>query len=276
MAGPGVGGAGRLAPGRIEAARLEELRLDARRCGWRRRLRAGRYREVLAEAQARVAEAPLRERRWALLALAQYQARPPGRGAAHPAPGAHACWPRSWAWTRGPTWWPWRRRSCARTRRWWPRWRCPSPAPPAPTWAWCPTTWPTPTGSSDATPDVAACLRRLADVGVLAVVGPSGSGKSSLVRAGVAAALQRDGRRVVVITPGAHPMDALTVAAGHRARHRCWWSTSARRPSRCATTPASRPGSSPPWPRTPSGARWWSRCGPTGWVSCRPTRCSPG
>ena len=41
------------------------------------------------------------------------------------------------------------------------------------------------------------------------VVGPSGSGKSSLVRAGVAAALQRNGRQVVVITPGARPMDAL-------------------------------------------------------------------
>jgi hypothetical protein len=57
---------------------------------------------------------------------------------------------------------------------------------------------------------VAECLRRLTDVGVLAVVGPSGSGKSSLVRAGVAAALRRDGRRVVVVTPGARPMDALT------------------------------------------------------------------
>ena len=54
-------------------------------------------------------------------------------------------------------------------------------------------------------------LRRLTAVGVLVVVGPSGSGKSSLVRAGVAAALERAGRRVVVITPGAHPMDALTV-----------------------------------------------------------------
>ena len=32
--------------------------------------------------------------------------------------------------------------------------------------------------------DVAACLRRLRDSGVLAVVGPSGVGKSSLVRAG--------------------------------------------------------------------------------------------
>src|SRR5690606_12151459 len=50
-------------------------------------------------------------------------------------------------------------------------------------------------------------LDRLAASGVLAVVGPSGSGKSSLVRAGIAAALQRTGRDVVVITPGAHPLE---------------------------------------------------------------------
>jgi DNA-binding SARP family transcriptional activator len=61
-------------PGRIEAGRLDELRLDAEELRLEAALRAGRYREVLAEAQARVAEAPLRERRWALLALAQYQA----------------------------------------------------------------------------------------------------------------------------------------------------------------------------------------------------------
>jgi len=40
----------------------------------------------------------------------------------------------------------------------------------------------------------------------LAVVGASGSGKSSLVRAGVAAALQREGWDVQVFTPGATPM----------------------------------------------------------------------
>jgi Bacterial transcriptional activator domain len=61
-------------PGRIEATRLEELRLDAQEVLVEAALRAGRYREVLAEVQARVAEAPLRERRWALLAMAQYQA----------------------------------------------------------------------------------------------------------------------------------------------------------------------------------------------------------
>ena len=39
--------------------------------------------------------------------------------------------------------------------------------------------------------EVAAALRRLRDTGVLAVVGPSGIGKSSLVRAGVVATVQR-------------------------------------------------------------------------------------
>ena len=60
--------------GRIEAGRLDELRLDAEEIRLDAALRAGQHRQVLAEAQARVAEAPLRERRWALLALAQYQA----------------------------------------------------------------------------------------------------------------------------------------------------------------------------------------------------------
>ena len=56
----------RPAGSRSFALDAEEIRLEAA-------LRAGHHREVLAEAQARAAEAPLRERRWALLALAQYQ-----------------------------------------------------------------------------------------------------------------------------------------------------------------------------------------------------------
>jgi energy-coupling factor transporter ATP-binding protein EcfA2 len=56
--------------------------------------------------------------------------------------------------------------------------------------------------------DTAACLDRLRSTGILAVVGPSGTGKSSLVRAGVAAALRREGHHVDVITPGARPLDA--------------------------------------------------------------------
>ena len=72
--GPALRELERWDPGRVEAGRLEELRLDAEEIRLEASLRAGRHREVLAETQARVAEAPLRERRWALLALAQYQA----------------------------------------------------------------------------------------------------------------------------------------------------------------------------------------------------------
>ena len=57
--------------------------------------------------------------------------------------------------------------------------------------------------------DVAACLRKLRDSRVLAVVGPSGIGKSSLVRAGVVAALVRSGTPVLVTTPGDRPAESL-------------------------------------------------------------------
>jgi WD40 repeat protein/DNA-binding SARP family transcriptional activator len=47
------------------------------------------------------------------------------------------------------------------------------------------------------------------DLPLLAVVGPSGSGKSSLVRAGLVPALKQAGWQVEVITPTAHPMEVL-------------------------------------------------------------------
>ena len=196
-------------PGRIEAARLEELRLDAQEVLVDAALRAGRYREVLAEAQARVAEAPLRERRWALLAVAQYQAGRQGEAlrTLHRArtllaselgldPGPDLVSLEEAILRQDPS-------------------LVADAALPEPS-TMCPYLGLVPYDVADADAffgrdvDVAACLRRLAAVGVLAVVGPSGSGKSSLVRAGVAAALARDGRRVVVVTPGAHPSDALT------------------------------------------------------------------
>ncbi|MGH9193663.1 MAG: BTAD domain-containing putative transcriptional regulator, partial [Acidimicrobiales bacterium] len=196
-------------PGRIEADRLEELRLDAQEVLLDAALRAGRFREVLAEAQARVAEAPLRERRWALLAVAQYQAGRQGEAlrTLHRArtvlatelgldPGPDLVALEEAILRQDPS-------------------LVVDAALPEPS-AMCPYLGLVPYDVADADAffgrdaDVAACLRRLAAVGVLAVVGPSGSGKSSLVRAGVAAALERDGRRVVVVTPGAHPSDALT------------------------------------------------------------------
>jgi len=58
--------------------------------------------------------------------------------------------------------------------------------------------------------DIAACVSRLLSTGVLAIVGPSGMGKSSLARAGVVPAIRRRGHAVVVLTPGADPVAELT------------------------------------------------------------------
>lgn len=195
--------------GRIEAARLEELRLDAEELQLDAALRAGRYREVLGEAQARVAEAPVRERRWALLALAQYQA---GRQAEalRTLHQIRTVLARELAVDPGPDL---AALELAILRQ------DPSlvaeVALPAMSVS-CPYLGLVPydVGDDDTffgrDTEVAACRHRLVADAVLVVVGPSGSGKSSLVRAGVSAALEREGRRVVVIAPGVHPMDALT------------------------------------------------------------------
>ena len=60
-------------PAQIEAHRLEELRMDAEELRIDAALRAGLHREVLAAARACVENAPTREHRWELLALAQYR-----------------------------------------------------------------------------------------------------------------------------------------------------------------------------------------------------------
>src|SRR5262249_44399830 len=196
-------------PGRAEAARLEELRRDAEDLGVDAAMRAGRHREVLADAEALVAEAPLREHRWALLALAQYQASQQG-DALRTLHRARAVLATDLGVAPGPELVGLEQAILRHD---------PSLAPvaaAAETSAACPYPGLVAYGVDDGDlffgrdADVAACMRRLSDNGVVTVIGPSGSGKSSLVRAGVAATLRRESQRVVVITPGAHPMDALT------------------------------------------------------------------
>jgi WD40 repeat protein/DNA-binding SARP family transcriptional activator len=203
---------------RAEISRLNELRMEAEELRIEAALRSGQHRRVLAEAQSRVKESPLRERRWALLAIAQYQA---GRQAdalrtihevrtllatelgVDPGPDLVAL-------------------ETAILRQD-PGLVVDAALPEAS--ASCPYMGLVPYDTTDADwffgrdADVAACLNRLNAAGVLAVVGPSGCGKSSLVRAGVVAALQREGRRTVVITPGRHPMEALTALSRSPAPH---------------------------------------------------------
>ncbi|MFC4786015.1 nSTAND1 domain-containing NTPase [Nocardioides sp. MAHUQ-72] len=192
-------------PGRTEAGRLGELRLGAEEDWLDASLRSGHHAEVLSRAQAMVRDAPLRERRWQLLALAEYRCGRQGE-----ALGTVQELRRMLARELGLD---------------------PDPATlaleeailrqdPALVVAPAPAV-------TDHSPylglsaydvadaeaffgrdrDLAACLQRLHETGVLAVVGPSGSGKSSLVRAGVAAALRAGGHPVEVVTPGARPLD---------------------------------------------------------------------
>lgn len=210
--GPALPELQRWDPGRIEAARLAELREDAEEAHLEAALRAGRHRDVLSTARARVEESPTRERRWALLALAQYRTGQQAdalrtlRDARAMLvrdlgidPGAELAALELGILNQEPD--------------------LAAPATLAEPSDECP--WPGlvafDVADSDRyfgrEDDLAACLRKLRDGGVLVVVGPSGSGKSSLVRAGVGAALARDGRTVRVVVPSsARPADNVSGA----------------------------------------------------------------
>ena len=194
-------------PGRVAASRLEGLRMDAEELLVSAELGAGHAQAVLEQARTLVAQAPFRERRWVLLATALHQA---GRqadalGAVKRArtmladelgldPGRELAELEELLLRQDPSLRPREERTVS---------------------AACPYRGLLPFGTDDADSffgredDAAACLRRLRDTGVLAVVGPSGIGKSSLVLAGVVAALTRAETPVFVTTPGAHPLDSL-------------------------------------------------------------------
>ncbi|WES65548.1 BTAD domain-containing putative transcriptional regulator [Microbacter sp. GSS18] len=64
--------------------------------------------------------------------------------------------------------------------------------------------------------EIATATRRLDAIGLLVVTGASGSGKSSLVRAGVVPSLRRRGRRVLVLGPDPAIADSLRSATSGR------------------------------------------------------------
>jgi WD40 repeat protein/DNA-binding SARP family transcriptional activator len=191
-----------------EIARLCELRLTAEELWLDASLRAGHHLQVLAEAQAMAGSAPLRERRWQLLALAQYQSGQQAealqtlhqvrRMLVHEMgldPSADLDAMEQAILRHDPS--------------------LLIVSSDGASTGVCPYRGLSSFDIDDADAYfgrervVAACLTRIGSDHPLVLVGPSGSGKSSLVRAGVGAALRRDRRSVAVIIPGAHPMDAL-------------------------------------------------------------------
>ena len=200
----------------IDAGRLEELRLEAEEMRVDASLRTGRHLEVLATAEAMVKAAPLRERRWTLLAMAQYQA---GRQteALRTIHQVRSLLADKLGLDPGPELASLQEailrqddslltHGLVRTS------------------LTCPYQGLSPYDVDDSESffgrddDVRVCLELLETHNVLSVLGPSGSGKSSLVRAGVAASLRRSRRQVAVITPGEHPMKSLAAAPeqGHQ------------------------------------------------------------
>ena len=196
-----------------EVHRLHELRLDAEELRIEANIGAGRHREVLAEAQALVSAAPMRERRWALLAHAQYLTGRQGDAlrtihqlrsvlsehlGIDPGPDVVAL-------------------ESAILRQ---DDSLLGASPPVEARATCPYQGLLAYDLDDVErffgreADVEACLRVLRRSPLLALVGPSGSGKSSLLRAGVAAALRDAGRGARVITPGRHPVQSVAALAG--------------------------------------------------------------
>ncbi|MDX6324969.1 MAG: hypothetical protein QOK15_1323 [Nocardioidaceae bacterium] len=194
-------------PGRVEIARLEGLRMDAEELVVEAETAAGRARDVVEQARVLAAQAPFREQRWALLARALHQAgrQPEALGVVH---RARAMLVDEFGLDPGPELVDLETRLLRQD---------PSLSPvtsPVVT-SICPYRGLLAYDAADADTffgredDIAACLRRLRDTGVLTVIGPSGVGKSSLVRAGVVASLVRSGNLVLVTSPGAHPLDSI-------------------------------------------------------------------
>lgn len=192
-----------------EIDRLTELRRDAEEMGCDAALELGLHTESVPELARLVREEPDREHRWAMLALAQYRS---GRQteALDTLRRARSHLVTDLGVDPGPE----LAALLAAVLRH-DSSLDPADRPPARDEENCPYPGLAPFEPEDIQAffgrdaDVAACLRRLDLTGVLALVGPSGSGKSSVLRAGVAAALLADGRRVEVMTPGSAPVASL-------------------------------------------------------------------
>jgi DNA-binding SARP family transcriptional activator len=198
-------------PGRLEAARLTELRLAVQEERLAARLAAGHHVEVAAEGTVLVGEEPWRERRWAILALAQYRS---GRQAEALAtirtarrrlgsqfgldPGSDLVELERAILGQDPS--------------------LAADHDARQTSSECPWRGLASYEAEDRETffgrdaEVDACLARLDASPLLVLAGPSGSGKSSLMKAGVAPALRLSGHTVVTFSPGPDPAAAMGAA----------------------------------------------------------------
>ena len=198
--------------GRAEAARLTEIRRSVEEELVEVRMESGRAVEAVADARKLVTREPFREHRWALLALALYRsgrqrealdalrrARSTLRDELGLDPGKELAELEAQILQQDPA-------------------LLDVPSAPASVSPICPYPGLRPFDADQAElfvgreDDIRTCVRRLEEFPLLVVVGGSGSGKSSLVRAGVVPALQEAGRHVITLSPGTSPAATLASA----------------------------------------------------------------
>lgn len=201
-------------PARIESSRLDEIRLAAEESLLEARLQSGDVVDAAAQARARVAESPARERRWVILGLALYRQGRQAEALAAVRRGRELL-----AAELGLD-------PCAELAalelailRQDPE--LESVASFRAASAECPYFGLAPAGVDDderyfgREEELVRGLQALERHGVLVVSGSSGVGKSSFVRAGIGAHFAARGRRVIVVTPGEHPVQTLREISEH-------------------------------------------------------------
>ena len=196
-------------PAVAAAARYRELTRQAEEQLVRAKLASGQYGAALAVAAEQVVREPLREQRWEALALAQYRAGRQGE-AMRTIRRARRVLAEELGLEPGPELVGLERAILAQD---------PSLAGPPASGGWhrgaCPYRGLAAYDVDDADwffgreREVAECLEIVDATGFVAIAGASGSGKSSLARAGVAPALRRHGREVAVVVPDAGPDQLL-------------------------------------------------------------------
>jgi DNA-binding SARP family transcriptional activator/WD40 repeat protein len=197
------------APAMAVAARYRELARQAEEQLVRAELASGRHQVALTAASELVVREPLREQRWEALALALYRVGRQGE-ALRTIRRARQVLADELGLEPGPELVALERSILAQD---------PALTGPTAVAGWhsggCPYRGLAAYGVGDGAwffgrdREIAECLGIVDATGFVAIVGASGSGKSSLARAGVAPALRRDGRDVAVVVPGADPERTL-------------------------------------------------------------------
>lgn len=198
-------------PAKLEAERLLEMRLTVEEDLLEARLESGEHRETAAAGLVLVSQQPLRERRWALMALAQYRC---GRQADALASirrakrvlvtelgidvGTDISQLEAAILTQDP-------RLVAEPAARSADQTCPYKGLVGYDVADADSFF----GRED---DTEVCLEKLTVCRILVLVGPSGSGKSSLLRAGLVPALRARGLESALFSPGFAPMASMATA----------------------------------------------------------------